>query len=41
MKKGGEPDTDRMAFTVTDDFRGGKFGKISLEKVSDYIKRED
>ncbi len=41
MKKGGEPDTDRMAFTVTDDFRGGKFGKVSLEKVSDYIKRED
>lgn len=35
LKKGGEPDVDRMAFTITDDFRGGRFGKISLEKVSD------
>jgi ribosome biogenesis GTPase A len=38
LKKGGEPDIDRMSFTVTDDFRGGKFGKVSLEKVSDFIK---
>ncbi len=35
LKKGGDPDVDRMSFTVTDDFRGGKFGKISIEKISD------
>ncbi len=38
LKKGGEPDVDRMAFTITDDFRSGKFGKVSLERVSDHIK---
>jgi ribosome biogenesis GTPase A len=38
LKKGGEPDIDRISFTITDDFRGGRFGKVSLEKVEDYFK---
>ncbi len=38
LKKGGEPDTDRMSFTVADDFRGGRFGRVSLERPADYTK---
>lgn len=33
LKKGGEPDYDRGSYMVVDDFRSGKFGKISLERV--------
>lgn len=31
LKKGGEPDTDRAAAVLLDDFRSGKLGRISLE----------
>ena len=31
LKKGGEPDTDRAAAVLLDDFRSGKLGMISLE----------
>lgn len=34
---GGEPDTDRAAATVLDEFRSGKLGKISLEKPEQLI----
>ncbi len=33
VKKGGVPDLDRMAFTVLDDFRSGKLGKVSLDRL--------
>ncbi len=36
LKKGGEPDIDRMSYTVTDDFRSGKLGKVSLERRIDF-----
>ena len=29
---GGEPDTDRAAAAVLDEFRSGKLGRISLER---------
>lgn len=32
LKKGGEPDTLKGAITILDDFRGGKLGRISLER---------
>ena len=32
LKKGGEADTERAASLVLDDFRSGKFGRISLER---------
>lgn len=32
MISGGEPDTERAAIAVVDEFRSGKLGKISLEK---------
>jgi len=31
-KKGGEPDLSRAAQLVTDDFRSGRLGRISLER---------
>lgn len=34
LKKGGEPDIDRAAGFIMDDYRGGRIGKITLEKVS-------
>jgi ribosome biogenesis GTPase A len=33
---GGECDTNRMAVILLDEFRGGKLGRISLEKLSDF-----
>ena len=33
MKKGGEVDTDRAARLLIDDFRSGRLGRISLEKI--------
>lgn len=35
LKKGGEVDLDKAAFTVLDDFKNGRLGKISLERVGD------
>jgi len=32
LMSGGMPDTERMAKTLLDEFRGGKLGRISLEK---------
>ncbi len=32
MKSKGEPDTERAAATLLDEFRGGRIGRISLEK---------
>ena len=37
LKKGGEPDYDKAAALIFDDFRSGKLGKISIEKPEDYI----
>lgn len=37
LKKGGEPDYDKAAALIFDDFRFGKLGKISIEKPEDYI----
>lgn len=37
LKKGGEPDYDKAAALIFDDFRSGKLGKISIEKPGDYI----
>lgn len=34
LLKGNEPDFDRTCFSVIDDFRKGKLGKITLDKVS-------
>ncbi len=33
---GGEPDTERMAKTLLDEFRGGKLGRITLERLEEY-----
>lgn len=32
IKKGNEPDTDRISAVIIDEFRSGKIGRISLEK---------
>ncbi len=32
LKKGGEPDLDRAALLILDDFRSGRLGRITLEK---------
>ncbi len=32
LKKGGEPDLDRASVMLVDDFRGGKLGRITLER---------
>lgn len=37
LKKGREPDYDKAAALIFDDFRSGKLGKISIEKPEDYI----
>ena len=37
LKKGGEPDYDKAAALIFDDFRSSKLGKISIEKPEDYI----
>lgn len=37
LKKGGEPDYDKAAALIFDDFRSGKLGKISIERPEDYI----
>lgn len=34
---GGEIDTERTAITVVDEFRGGKLGRLSLEKPGDQL----
>lgn len=36
--KGGEPDYERGANAVLDDFRKGRMGKVCLEKASDYAE---
>lgn len=36
LKKGAEPDYDKAANLIFDDFRSGKIGKISIEKPEDY-----
>ena len=33
IKKGGEPDTLRAASLLIDDFRAGRLGRISIERV--------
>lgn len=35
-KKGGDYDTEKMSNMLMDDFRGGRIGKISLEKITDF-----
>ena len=39
LMKGGELDLSRAAALLLDDFRGGKLGRISLEKAEDYKDR--
>ena len=36
LKKGGEPDTERAAGMLTEDFRTGRLGRISLETPDEY-----
>ncbi len=38
--KGGEFDYDRASHALFDDFRKGRIGKITLEKVEDYAQKE-
>lgn len=40
IKKGGEPDCERTAKIVLDEFRGGKMGKITLEMPEDIHEME-
>ncbi len=40
IQKGGEPDTDRAISFILDDFRSGKLGKITLDRLDD-IADED
>ena len=40
IKKGGEPDCERTAKIVLDEFRGGKIGKITLEMPEDIHEME-
>ena len=35
-KKGGELDLEKMSSFVVDDFRGGRIGKITLERPEDF-----
>ncbi len=35
MISGGEPDTERAAITLLDEYRGGKIGKITLERPAE------
>ena len=35
MVSGGEPDTERAAITLLDEYRGGKIGKITLERPAE------
>ena len=35
LKKGSEPDLDRAALLILDDFRNGRIGRISLEKAAE------
>lgn len=37
LVSGGEIDTERTAITVVDEFRGGKLGRLSLEKPGDQL----
>lgn len=37
-KKGGDYDTEKMAAMILDDFRGGRLGKVSLERTDDIYK---
>ena len=34
--KGGQPDGDRAAAAIIDDFRKGRMGKVMLEKAGEY-----
>ena len=34
-KKGGELDLEKMASFVVDDFRGGRIGRVTLERTED------
>ena len=36
--KGGEPDYLRVATIVLDEFRGGRIGRISLERPGDEVE---
>ncbi len=38
LLKGNTYDYDRASRTVLDEFRGGKLGRITLEKVSDFVR---
>lgn len=38
LKAGNEPDTNRMARMLLEEFRNGKLGKVTLERVEDYLE---
>ncbi|MCD8369347.1 MAG: ribosome biogenesis GTPase YlqF [Clostridiales bacterium] len=40
LQKGGEPDCNRAALLVIDDFRSGRLGRITLELPPDCLRRE-
>jgi len=35
-KKGGELDLEKMSSFIVDDFRGGRIGKVTLERPEDF-----
>ena len=38
LKKGGEPDTEKAALLLLDDFRSGRLGRMSLESPEEMEK---
>ena len=38
LKKGGEPDTEKAALLLLDDFRSGRLGRMSLESPEEMAK---
>lgn len=41
LKSGGEPDTEKAARLLLDDFRSGRIGRLSLELPSEYPEGQD
>nr|MCR5153426.1 50S ribosome-binding GTPase [Lachnospiraceae bacterium] len=37
MKKGGELDLEKMASMIVDDFRGGRLGRVTLERPEEFF----
>ena len=41
LMTGGLPDTERMSVILLDEFKNGKFGRITLEAVEDSLERTE